>query len=386
MPEPEMLIGAKLRFRRRWTGLLVAGSGLLVMYFTLIGAYLRYAYLETRFHILWTVESINYGQTHDTTPEGHVQVFRDTELVTYNPHGRLVAVFDDFPHDDRFSSNFYAPDGYMVYLSTDYDWIDSSYTSHGELALYTPDIEPCWQLPVRLKGMILGLHIGNTLIHLISDHAIYCYSREGDLLWKLDQEQTSSFKQFSSSCIDANGVLYMPNEHQQMWAVDPDGNILFAEDSFSYGNTSPVIGPDGNLYVLTWNDEFVILSPDGQILFQQKLAAMAGSISYVTEPSVAINRHGQIAVLSTTQELHCFTPEWELTGSIDLSSLEYPQRPYYSDAGRIYTGSYSRGVFCYSSSGKKLWQNRYVRMNERACGSDGILYVITRDRLLGMSL
>lgn len=187
------------------------------------------------------------------------------------------------------------------------------------------------------------------------------------LKWRVD---VSNFvgQRSSSPAVDQNtGYLYIGSNNRKLYAfVDNVSTyrILWEFDTGAPVESSPVIGPDGIVYVLNSNGRLLGFRPNGEKILDVNLRE--GS---KTSPTVADD--GRIYVTTSQGNLFCVSPqgriEWQYSAGAEITTS-----PHILDGGEILIGTISGEVHCVQSLSNGLFTQGWSKFR-RNNTNDGSL-------------
>lgn len=230
------------------------------------------------------------------------------------------------------------------------------HTSHGTLYAINPDGSIQWSQALDEVSLPPGNYMDNAYSPAIgpngniyiqgSSGALYAYDVNGTRLWRF-----ASFDYYPvfhevgqrTPAITTGGTIYLAAD--ALYALDSSGNMLwrFPTSGTNYGwsKASPVIAPDGTIYVMMGQDYLYAVNPNGTEKWQFRL--------------------------DHDYEMSFASPAVDSQGNV------------YLGAEAIYDGF----VYAVSSSGTKLWRyaipgiGRVVRASP-TIGPDDTLYIGTK--------
>ncbi len=180
---------------------------------------------------------------------------------------------------------------------------------------------------------------------------------------------------YSAPVLANNGTLYFSTYNTcNLYAVNSsDGTVEWAYYT-SNSATSPVIGPDGTIYVTNIFGDLYAVNPDGT----SKWSYNAGTYTRFANPSVGPD--GTIYVGNTNGNLYALNPDGTLKWAYSSNGSIWGDVSISSTDGTIYFGTDNGGtLFALNPNGTIKWE--YYTGNDRVCtiASDGIIYTVTHD-------
>lgn len=275
------------------------------------------------------------------------------------------------------------------------DWVDSTpalspdgvlYVGCWDGFLYALDMETGQELwKYESLGVIEGspaigedgtVYFGNGL------NSLYAIKSDGSLRWQTDNTILNGVFQDwvdASPTIDADGNIWAADLWGIVAKLAPNGNVLWKVD-LGYGiPASPAIAKDGTVYFGD-DDGFVIALTPG--VDQPKWAFETGLESILSSP--IIGPDGTIYVGTGSDELYAFNGQtgavksgWPFTGAADVIY----STPAIADNGTVYVGSGDTNLYAVNGSGQKLWEFKTGGFvdSSPAIGPDGTVYVGSTD-------
>ncbi len=259
---------------------------------------------------------------------------------------------------------------------------------------------------LHIKVLIL------TVLFLVSCNTF----KEGNgpvLKWKFN----TAFQIFSSPAIDNKGNIYFGSQDRHVYALDPNGNLIWKKLLGRKVNSSPVIYQDklyvgsqdtyfytlslltgdvihrfktndsvhasaaidfrGNVYFGSYDGVFYSLENNGDLRWSYKTAAAIDS-------SPSIDSRGNVYVASTDNNVYSFKNNGELRWKFPTES-KLTASPAIGGTGIIYIGSHDKKLYAISAStGKELWnfETNGKIISSVAIGSNNTLYFGSLDEYL----
>ncbi len=165
----------------------------------------------------------------------------DKKLYALNPDGTKRWEFAT--GGQIISSPAIGPEGTIYFTSVD-----------GKFYALNPDGTKRWQLHtggITESSPVLGPD-GTIYVGINSN---YCaITRDGRMTWRYTIWQASPSDEIDSSgAIAADGTSFFSSDDRHLFALGPDGKFLWNVFLVYASASSPVIGPDGTVYVLSWD-------------------------------------------------------------------------------------------------------------------------------------
>jgi sugar lactone lactonase YvrE len=150
-------------------------------------------------------------------------------------------------------------------------------------------------------------------------------------------------KVVSSPAIGADGTVYVGSDDGFLYAIKPDGSLLWKYEVIDTVRSSPAIGADGTIYVAGYDGNLHAIKPDGNARWRKDI----GSIYFFSSPAVGAD--GVIYIGSDKGEVYALAPDgtvqWQRpTGGAVFTS------PMIAKNGTIYVGSNDGFFYALSST------------------------------------
>ena len=227
---------------------------------------------------------------------------------------------------------------------------------------------------------VSGTTIGSDGIIYVTTHAgnLYALYSNGTLKWN-DTIGSGGSQQnimlYSAPVLGNNGTLYLSSYNDwNLYAVDSSSGTVEWTYYISNSATSPVIGPDGTIYVTNIFGNLYAVNPDGT----SKWSYDAGPYTRFANPSVGTD--GTIYAGNTNNNLYALNPDGTLKWSYTSDGAIWGDVSIRSVDGTIYFGTDNGGsLFALNPNGTFEW--KYSTGNNRVCtiASDGIIYTVSHD-------
>ena len=234
-----------------------------------------------------------------------------------------------------------------------------------------------WSFPEGSRGGSIdaGAAIGadGTIYVGWNDHPaershLYALAPQGGILWIVDLPGIS----WSTPAIGTDGTLYVGLRGSTgLVAVDPAGSVRWVLDNLSRISSSPAIGPDGTIYVAGRRHVHAV-DPRGEIRWTYE------SSHFTSSPAVASD--GTIYVGGTDNNLHAINRDGSPRWTFKKSALVWSP-PSIGRDGAIYFGTDAGRLHAVNPDGTERW-NVSVRdgavLSPPSIGPDGAIYVLGR--------
>lgn len=312
---------------------------------------------------------------------------------------------------DVYKGNFFAvnPDGTLKWekmyalgnawgmrnapaLSTSGDvvYVLGGWLDHEVRALKTQNGDVVWQFPVSDTISYSSFAVGSdgTIYLGTWQPALYAINPDGTLKWRYDPSSSCAIE--TPPAVDTGGNVYFVHNCVGLTALDSNGNLRWTNSSYGdYGWPTPLIGPDGTIYVAGeyyQNNHLSAFNPNGTLKWER---ADIGAAHFFA--GLAISKDGSTLYSArsngTVYALNAITGStvWSTTVS---GATWLGGSPALSGNGVLYLvggGGTSNGwVFAISAiDGTLLWKYElnsawmYWGSQSPAIGPDGVLYVVS---------
>jgi len=175
----------------------------------------------------------------------------------------------------------------------------------------------------------------------------YVGSPNGVLKWKYSTIISAHpGAYYSSPAIGADGTVYIGSDSgtfcvgscqpsDGLYALNPDGTFKWKFTTFSNVDSTPAIGPDGTIYVGSWDGNFYAITPNGYLKWEYS----PGQPGYVVDSSPAVGSDGTIYFGDSNLNLYALKPDGSLKWKYGGIS-PYATSPAIGPDGTIYIGGY----------------------------------------------
>jgi len=192
---------------------------------------------------------------------------------------------------------------------------------------------------------------------------------DGEILWSYLTGAATDIN--SSPVIGPDGTIYIGGADGQLYALNPDGSLRWVKSGLFLGLSSPAIGNDGTIYFGSFTNLYAV-TPDGAL----KWTFSTGDI---ISSSPAIGDGGHIYFGSADRNLYALSSDgsevwhFETGGPISSSPATHE--------GNVYFGSADGKVYAVHWDGTEQWH--YQTGGNVDCspavGQDGTIYVGSND-------
>lgn len=193
----------------------------------------------------------------------------------------------------------------------------------------------------------------------------------------------------SSPVIGPDGTIYVGSEDMHLYAVRPDGQVAYKVKTEGPVRGAPAVGPDGTVYVGSLDAHLYAVAPDGAVKWKVRLGHDVEGLSSapaVTREAVYVN--------STDKYLYALSPEsgaqlwrvptWEFSAVYD--PWEEPENdpglasPAVAPDGTIYVGSFGEQFLAITPGGQVKWKTEVAEVTATpAIADDGTVYLGSLD-------
>jgi len=184
------------------------------------------------------------------------------------------------------------------------------------------------------------------------------------LKWRFKTENSIR----SSPAIGADGTIYVVSWDGYLYAIDPDGTEKWRFEATDFIDSSPAIGADGTIYVGSTDHYLYAINPDGR----EKWRFKTGNEIY---SSPAIGADGTIYVGSRDGYLYAINPDGTFKWAVETGGAIYTSPAIGAD-GTIYVTPEDRYLYAINPDGTFKWAVEiWAGAESPAIGPDGTIYV-----------
>ncbi|MEE4310974.1 MAG: PQQ-binding-like beta-propeller repeat protein [candidate division KSB1 bacterium] len=250
-----------------------------------------------------------------------------------------------------------------------------------------------WKLPLE-KQVYYGcpvvaddgtIYVSTGIFRYTDWGSVYAVDPGGNIQWSFDCEYNPY-----SPVIGCDGGIYVQDFHNKVYAIEPDGSLKWTFNDFEnqniifydMGQRIPAIGADGVVYIAS--DGLYALDPETGA----RLWRFNPRLGKSCRQSPVIGPDGTIYIFIHQHDFYAVNPSGTQKWHIQLDSEEEMSFacPAIDQDGTLYIGA-ERGsagfVYCFDAQGNKRWKyivdgaGRTVRASP-VIGSDGTVYIATK--------
>lgn len=206
--------------------------------------------------------------------------------------------------------------------------------------------------------------------------SVYKGSQVNTLKWKY-KTNDDGYHIYSSPVIAPDGTIYIGCDDKYLYAVTPNGSKKWRFKTGGKVVSTAAISADGTIYVGTDDEKLYAINPDGTEKWKYKT-------NNKVQSSPVIGPDGTIYVGSNSGDLYAINPDGTLKWKYDTGDGSIFSSPALSPDGTIYIGTTNGYLTAISSNGSKLW--KYDASggfhSSPAIGPDGTIYIGSTDGYL----
>ncbi|MFC1537732.1 PQQ-binding-like beta-propeller repeat protein, partial [Gemmatimonadota bacterium] len=204
------------------------------------------------------------------------------------------------------------------------------------------------------------------------DDHLYALNPDGSLLWKFQAGADVN----SAPAVGDDGTIYFGSLDNNLYALNPDGSVKWSFQTGDAVISSPAIAGDGTVYVGSNDNYLYAVNADGSLQW-----------SYPTEDAVisspAVGRDGTIYVGSFDGFLYALNPD----GTLQWKFSTYggvTSSPAIDLDGTIYFGSLDNHLYALYPYGSLKWKYRTENMvnSSPTIAQDGNIYFGSADKYI----
>jgi outer membrane protein assembly factor BamB len=218
----------------------------------------------------------------------------------------------------------------------------------------TPDGKVKWSLDTDGDADTGAAIAGDGSVVFAAGRTVYDVSAAGLVHWRFAAKR----KVFASPAVAGDGRVFAGSQDHHVYAIAPDGKLLWSADLGADVDGSPAIDDQDGLYVGTDGDEVVRLDPaDGRVVWRTNVGGYArGALSIARNGDVLAGVYGPkpraVRLLGENGEVRGAFPI-QGTGARDFGvhggALE-------DAAGTLLFGTQDDAVYAVDTTGNMLWR------------------------------
>ncbi|MCU0851145.1 MAG: PQQ-binding-like beta-propeller repeat protein [Candidatus Thermoplasmatota archaeon] len=229
-----------------------------------------------------------------------------------------------------------------------------------------PGIEK-WRFQTYINGVDSGAAIANNdIIYFGSqDYRLYALYPNGTLLWFYQTGDPI----FSDPAIAEDGTIYFTSCDHYLYALNPDGSLKWRFNTGQIISSSPIISSNGTIYIGHSQGRVYAISPNGIELWHYDLPNDIYG-------SAALGFDGTIYIGSWDNNLYALNPDGTLQWSFSTGD-HVKGIPSIASDGTIYFGSWDGYLYALNPNGTMRWRSSVGSGTETtpALAEDGTIYV-----------
>lgn len=183
---------------------------------------------------------------------------------------------------------------------------------------------------------------------------VYAVRPDGTLLWRIHARR----KVYSSPAIADDGTVYVGSQDHRMYAVSPEGKVRWRVDLGADVDGAPAVEDDGTVVVGTDKGEVIALAPDsGDVRWRTDVGGFVrGAMSIGRDGTVLTGTYGPTPALVALDPA-----DGRLRFRFSIAGTGAPEfgihgGPVEDAAGRLYFGAQDDNAYCLSADGALLWK------------------------------
>jgi outer membrane protein assembly factor BamB len=269
-----------------------------------------------------------------------------------------------------FTAAALQPDSIMVAIR--YAWGDgdtsewSAFVASGE----SVGTSHAWAAPDTYEVTAQAKDTGNAPSPWSAPHSIVIRPPDTMRIWRFQIAAGQVTSLYSSPAIGPDGTIYVGSYDSALYAVNPNGTLKWRYLTQASVRSSPAIGADGTVYFGSDDNHLYALNPDDGTVKWSYLTS--GNVQ--TAPAIAVD--GTVYVGSYDNRLYALNPDGTLKWSF-LAGGKVTSSPAIAADGIIYFGSDDHCFYALNPDGTQKWNldlTGHVNYASAAIGSDGTIY------------
>ncbi|MFA5212285.1 MAG: PKD domain-containing protein, partial [Methanoregula sp.] len=341
-------------------------------------------------------DSRNTGQSPYTGPQSNSTLWVKTGTLVYSYSTPVLGSDNSIYLASISSIRKLDSDGNLLWVNSTLQTINTpalgldgtiyAGTLSGGVYAINPDGSIQWNYPtggINSYGGSPAIGSDGTIYIGSTDKNLYALNPNGTLKWQNSTPAPIS----SGPAIGSDGTVYVVSGTDP-YAFNPDGTVKWISSAFmsvgsgGRGYSSPVIGPDGTIYITVYQGtNLSALNPDGSLKWSYTLGGSYGygSPAVASDGTIYLAHYGDGNIYALNPD---GTRKWSYaTGK---TGLKVYSSPVIGADGIVYVGFSDNKIYALNQDGTLKWTyttGGQIR-NSPAIGRDGTLYVGSCDGYL----
>jgi len=262
------------------------------------------------------------------------------------------------------------PDSIRVAIR--YAWGDgdtsewSAFVAPGE----SVSMSHAWAAPDTYAVRAQARDTGNAPSYWSATHSLVIRPPDTLRIWRFQIAAGEATSSYSSPAIGPDGTIYVGSYDSSLYAVNPDGTLRWRYLTQGAVRSSPAVGADGTVYFGSDDNHLYALNPDdASVRWSYQTSGDVHS-----SPAIAVD--GTVYVGSDDDRLYALnpdgTPKWSFETGRDVTSS-----PAVAADGTVYFGSNDDYFYALNPDGTPKWTLDLldnIDYASPAIGSDGTIY------------
>jgi outer membrane protein assembly factor BamB len=246
----------------------------------------------------------------------------------------------------------------------------SPYVTFGE----SVKMSHAWTAPDTYLITAQARDTGNALSEWSLKHAVNIWPPDTMSKWRFQLATGEDIYLSSSPAIGPDGTIYVGSFDSSLYAVNPDGALKWRYLTGSGVQSSPAIAADGTVYFGSDDKRLYSLNPDGTFRWRYFLGSSVTSCPAIAaDGTIYVGSYGYLYAFNTDSTLKWFY----VTGGIVRSS------PTITADGTVYVGSENDYLYALNPDGTLKWRYKTDGSIYQSCpaiATDGTVYCGSDDK------
>lgn len=219
-------------------------------------------------------------------------------------------------------------------------------------AIDTDDGEVRWRLSTEGDADTGAAQAADGTIHFGAGNHLYAVKPDGTVLWRFEARS----KIYSTPAVDDDGTVYVGSQDDHLYAVAPDGRMRWSYETRGDVDASPVIGDDGTIYFGADDEHVYAVSRDGELRWSADLDGyVRAPLALGTDGSVLAGVYGPrprlISLNGQSGDVVWFFP----VTVADSSEIGVHSGPLVDRDGHVYFGAHDDYLYALAGTGELRW-------------------------------